>query len=75
MAGKDRAQQLIPFVVNLSNHDRNLAVAASSERWIPRHCPAACFVGVDIVVLPSYREGLPKGFIEAAACALPLVTH
>jgi len=36
--------------------------------WIPRHCPAACFVGVDIVVLP-------KGLIEAAACALPLVTH
>lgn len=28
---------------------------------------------VDIVVLPSYREGLPKGLIEAAACALPLV--
>lgn len=30
--------------------------------------------GVDCVVLPSYREGLPKGLIEAAACALPLVT-
>lgn len=29
---------------------------------------------VDIVILPSYREGLPKGLIEAAACALPLVT-
>lgn len=29
---------------------------------------------VDIAVLPSYREGLPKGLIEAAACALPLVT-
>ncbi len=28
----------------------------------------------DIFVLPSYREGLPKGMIEAAACALPLVT-
>ncbi len=32
------------------------------------------FGGVDMVVLPSYREGLPKGLIEAAACALPLVT-
>lgn len=29
---------------------------------------------VDLVVLPSYREGLPKGLIEAAACALPLIT-
>lgn len=29
---------------------------------------------VDMVVLPSYREGLPKGLIEAGACALPLVT-
>jgi glycosyltransferase involved in cell wall biosynthesis len=29
---------------------------------------------VDVVVLPSYREGLPKGLIEAAASGLPLVT-
>jgi len=28
----------------------------------------------DIVVLPSYREGLPKGLIEAAACGKPLIT-
>jgi glycosyltransferase involved in cell wall biosynthesis len=34
----------------------------------------ALFRTVDAVVLPSYREGLPKGLIEAAACALPLVT-
>jgi glycosyltransferase involved in cell wall biosynthesis len=29
---------------------------------------------VDVVVLPSYREGLPKTLIEAAACARPLIT-
>lgn len=29
---------------------------------------------VDVVVLPSYREGLPKTLIEAAACGLPLIT-
>jgi glycosyltransferase involved in cell wall biosynthesis len=28
----------------------------------------------DIVVLPSYREGLPKSLIEAAVCARPLIT-
>lgn len=30
--------------------------------------------GVDIAVLPSYREGLPKGLIEAAASGRALVT-
>lgn len=34
----------------------------------------ALLASVDMVVLPSYREGLPKTLIEAAACSLPLVT-
>jgi glycosyltransferase involved in cell wall biosynthesis len=34
----------------------------------------ALFRSVDVVVLPSYREGLPKGLIEAGACGVPLVT-
>lgn len=31
------------------------------------------FAETDVAVLPSYREGLPKSMIEAAACALPLI--
>ncbi|MBY6242469.1 glycosyltransferase family 4 protein [Methylosinus sp. Sm6] len=34
----------------------------------------ALLASVDIVVLPSYREGLPTILIEAAACARALVT-
>lgn len=32
------------------------------------------FQSVNAVILPSYREGLPKGLIEAGACGVPLVT-
>lgn len=38
------------------------------------HDMPALFGRVDVNVLPSYREGLPKSLIEAAACALPLIT-
>jgi glycosyltransferase involved in cell wall biosynthesis len=33
----------------------------------------ALLLAADIVTLPSYREGLPKTLIEAAACAKPLI--
>lgn len=40
------------------------------------HCEdmLSLYQSVDIVVLPSYREGLPRCLIEAAACALPVIT-
>jgi glycosyltransferase involved in cell wall biosynthesis len=34
----------------------------------------ALLAQVDAVVLPSHREGLPRSLVEAAGCALPLVT-
>lgn len=34
----------------------------------------ALFRSVHAVALPSYREGLPRSLIEAAGCALPLIT-
>lgn len=34
----------------------------------------ALFASVDVVALPSYREGLPKGLIEAGASGRALVT-
>jgi len=43
--------------------------------WLGHVDDMASLLGtVDIVTLPSYREGLPKTLIEAAACELPLVT-
>jgi glycosyltransferase involved in cell wall biosynthesis len=29
---------------------------------------------VDLMVLPSYREGIPRGLLEAASMALPIIT-
>lgn len=44
------------------------------EWWGHRMDMVAVMQGATVVVLPSYREGLPKVLLEAAACAKPVVT-
>lgn len=44
------------------------------EYWGYSDAMANVLSQASIVVLPSYREGLPKVLIEAAACARPIIT-
>ncbi|NCC03123.1 MAG: glycosyltransferase family 1 protein [Proteobacteria bacterium] len=44
------------------------------EHWGHRSDMPAVLEQANIVALPSYREGLPKALIEAAACARAVVT-
>lgn len=44
------------------------------EWWGHREDMPAVYKAASLVVLPSYREGLPKVLIEAAACGKPIVT-
>jgi glycosyltransferase involved in cell wall biosynthesis len=44
------------------------------EWWGRREDIPAILNQAHIACLPSYREGLPKSLLEAAACGLPIVT-
>lgn len=44
------------------------------EWWGWRDDVASVLSEASIACLPSYREGLPKSLLEAAACGLPIVT-
>ena len=50
-------------------------VAEGLVSWLGHVDDMAGLLGsVDVVVLPSHREGLPRTLVEAAACGLPLIT-
>lgn len=44
------------------------------EWWGRRDDMAKVWQSAHIACLPSYREGMPKALLEAAACGLPIVT-
>jgi len=44
------------------------------ECWGRRSDIAAIYQHSTIAILPSWREGLPKSLLEAAACGLPMIT-
>jgi glycosyltransferase involved in cell wall biosynthesis len=48
--------------------------AGLAEWWGHREEMPSVLAQAHIVVLPSYREGLPKVLLEAAACGRPVVT-
>jgi glycosyltransferase involved in cell wall biosynthesis len=52
---------------------RTWEVEGAIEWWGHREDMPSILGSADIVVLPSYREGLPKVLLEAAACARPVV--
>jgi glycosyltransferase involved in cell wall biosynthesis len=54
-------------------HLRRWHAEGHVEWWGHRSDIADVLAGVHVACLPSYREGLPKSLLEAAACGLPLI--
>jgi glycosyltransferase involved in cell wall biosynthesis len=59
----------------IAEEELNAAQAAGAVEWLGYRSDIATLLGeATIFCLASYREGLPKSLLEAAACGLPLVT-
>ena len=58
----------------VDSRDLDVWVATGAvEWWGHRRDMAEVYAQAYVVCLPSYREGLPRALLEAAACARPLV--
>lgn len=82
---KNEFQDRIEFILAGDCDKENLAVFPEAElrrHLIPNYITwlgfqkemYSLYVNSDIVVLPSYREGLPKSLIEACAVGRPIIT-
>ena len=50
-------------------------VAEGAAEWLGHQSDIAeIWRQADVAVLPSYREGMPKALLEAAACGRPIIT-
>lgn len=59
---------------SLTEHELRAAVDEGAVEWLGhRDDVPAQLARADVAVLPSYREGLPKSLLEAAACGLPII--
>ena len=59
----------------LAQNELEAAEKEGAIEWLGYRSDIADILAMTtIFCLPSYREGLPKSLLEAAACALPLVT-
>ncbi|MFT4849068.1 MAG: glycosyltransferase involved in cell wall biosynthesis [Sediminicola sp.] len=82
---KEKYQDKIQFILaGLADEDNKAGVSAEYlneweegdyVKWIGyRKDMVAVYAESDIVILPSYREGMPKTLIEACAIGRPIIT-
>jgi glycosyltransferase involved in cell wall biosynthesis len=60
---------------SFSEDDLNIALSGTDVKWLGHQNDILNLLkDADVMVFPSYREGLPKSLIEAAAMGLPILT-
>jgi len=73
LAGDALPSDRTSVVGEVDAHEVNKALGRRWQRLGHRNDVERLLAAVDIFVLPSYREGLPRSVIEAMAASLPVV--